>query len=203
MDVTTAILAVRTATEHDSDTQVTDTQLTALLNLEYGVFYRQVALVAPSFYATTDDNQTLASGATDLDPPADFDLLLRVERLYGADWLAVPVFDGLAPHLGELNIREEDATIKVGPAALAAGTYRIIYIPAPDVTLATTEAYWLPPGCEDVLIQRACSRVAERDKDDSSMFIRRGDANWAELKKTLRKRYGQNPVPGLVRVRNW
>jgi len=100
-------------------------------------------------------------------------------------------------------MREEGASIMLGPVQLAPGTYRVVYVADPAAISGDVTAYAVPEGFEDVITERVAARVRERDEDDPSLHLRRADATWTELLRPLRKRYGRHGVPGIRQVRRW
>ncbi len=206
MIVSVARTAIRASTDHDSDTQVTDAQLTAWLDLEYKNLRRVLAQIAPSLYATADSSQVIAAGSTTLALPTNYERLVRLEQQFGSNWFPVLISDELTPHYGELNAREEGAAFQLSPVSLAPGTYRFIYVALPATLVNVTDdstALAVPSGCEDVILERVAARVRERFDEDPSAHLARADRVWREQKSALRRRYGKHAVPGLRPVRRW
>ncbi len=194
---------IRAETDHDSDTQVTDDQLDERINLDYQNLRRKLAQVAPQLYSTQDEEQTLASGESELDMPLDFERLVRLEKQVGEAWLAVEVSDELTPHVGGLTVREEDSVLRLAPVSQAAGTWRIIYIAKPDGLADDDQDVILPDGLEDILVHQAAAFVCRRHNEDPTPYMQQADLVWREQKSALRRRYGEHSQPGLRRVRGW
>ena len=196
---------IRTATAHDVDAQVSDTQLDSWLDQEVAQLRRMLISVAPTLYQRTAPTQTPAVNSW-------FDLAIvspavervwRFERLYGSTYIQVPVSDEASPEADFLNYRE--TTNAGSPILLLApsrealgGTYRLIYHPVPAAS--TVE---VPTGCEDVVIQRVAGRVAMRLFDDPAPFFALADRVWTEQRRALRRRYGAQPQPGLRLTKGW
>ncbi len=204
--------AIRAGTDQDAtdetNAQVTAATLNAWIDAEHKLLRRELARVAPSLYTATDVSQTVSGASLDtLALPADFDTLVRVERQAGTAWYPLDVSDGLSPHTGGLTVREEGASLKVAPAALATGgAFRIVYIQAPATLTAdsgTGGVLLVPGGCEDIIVDRVSARVQSRFQRDPSPYLSRAADTWKHQKTSLRRRYGNMPVPGLRRSRGW
>lgn len=195
--------AARAETDHDSDTQVTDAQLTKRINTDYQNLRRKLIQVAASLYSVEDDAQTLAAGDGDLEMPFDFERLVRLEKQVGDNWFPVEVSDELNPHYGCINVREEDGVLKLAPTSLTAGTWRIVYVPKPDGLVDDDQDVILPEGLEDILIQQAAAFIRRRHDEDPMPHTQQADTVWREQKSALRRRYGRHAQPGLRYVRRW
>lgn len=197
--------AIRAETDHDSDTQVTNAQLTERANIDYQNLRRKLIGVAPQIYAVEDDSQTLVTGDSALDMPADFERLVRLEKQVGSSdmWIPVEVSTELDPHYGCLAVREEDGVLKLAPTSLTAGTWRIVYVPKPDGLVDDDQDIILPDGLEDILIQQGAAFVRRRMDEDPSPHLQQADMVWKEQRSALRRRYGRHAQPGLRLVRRW
>lgn len=208
-----AIVSARGATDHVTDTQVTDTQIARFLNDARLSLLRRLSLVVPSLYTAISSPVTLTTGGlTYLSSPADMDRILRVERRStdGVNWYPVSAsdelnHDGLGDVWswpGDLNWREEGATIQLAPPNCAPGTYRIVYVTVgADISGGT--ALGVPTGCENIIVQEACAQIREALDEDPAPHMARAAALWVEMKRELRRRYGQHVKPGLRRTRGW
>lgn len=203
MNRSQARVAIRASTDHDDDTQVTDAQLDVWLEQEHKAFRRQLAMVAPTLYATTDDEQELESDDELLTKPVNFEQLIRIEKKYGTEWYPVEASDDLSPHIGGLTFREEGDFFKLAPAALVAGTYRIVHSFAPDDLDDDSDTLEVPPGCEDIILERVCARVRERLDSDPTPHLQRAKRLWDEQRPIIRRRHGKHAKPGLRLVRRW
>lgn len=194
-----AITAIRTATAHDGDTQVTDTQLGVWIDLEVTRLRREVNSIAPGLYSDTTATQALTSSDPDFDLPADFERLIRFERLEGTRYVGVDVADELHPDLSCLRgARLEDGVIRVFPAEDAAGTYRLVY--CTTHTLTSDYTLTVPGGCEDIIVERVSARVRVRLNEDPTPHQVEAARIWAEQKTAIRRRYGAHSTGGLVRT---
>lgn len=203
MNLSEARTNIRSETDHDSDTQVTDDQLDEQINQDYFKLRRRISQLVPSLYTETDEEQTLSGTDDTLDMPADFERLVRLERQYGSDWYPVEISDELTPHLGILNAREEADGIKLAPVSLAPGTYRLIYVMEPQGLDGDTDDIDVPGGCEDIIVQWGAAFVRRRHDEDPSAHMTMADQIWREQKKALLRRYGKHAAPGLRQVRRW
>jgi len=196
-------IAIRAETDHDGDTQVTDAQLNERINTDYQNLRRKLLQVAPSLYATEDEEQTLASGESTLAMPLGFERLVRLEKKVNGFWLPVEVSDELTPHYGALNVREEDGVLKLAPAASAAGTWRIVYVPKPDGLVDDEDEAEIPEGLEDILVQLGAAFVRRRLEEDPMPHLMMAKEVWNEQRSALRRRYGRHAVPAMRHVRRW
>ncbi len=194
--------AIRALTYHDSDTQITDAQLNTSIDLKHKQLRRRLSVVAPSLYTATHTQETITGTDDTLTLPTYFDRLVRLERLYGSQWLPVPVSDHLNAHIGSLAMREEGTDIKVDPVGLAPGTYRIVYIVKP-VTISTdadaaTGTLLVPDGMEEIVVlEVAGDLVRPRSNEEGAAHLAAAERIWRQSIPALRQRYGQHPVPGL------
>ncbi len=208
MNQAEARAAIRASTNQDVVGQVTEAQLDVWMDLEHKALRRKLQLIAPTLYTAVDTAQVITSASPALTLPSDFESLVRIERQVGDDWEPVEITDGLNPHISDLNVREEGGTsLKLAPAALAAGTYRIVYVQKPTVLTLTGSGNGstlaVPQGLEDVILELVCARVRVRFDEDPSPHYARAGQVWAEQKPALRRRYGASPEPGLRLVRRW
>lgn len=200
---------IRANTDHEgaSDTQVTTTQLDTWIDLENKLLAREVALIAPTLYTKTDDEQELASGDTDgsLNLPDDFERIVRIEKQVSGDvWYPLSISDGLSPHTGStLTAREEEDCYIISPDAIMAGTYRLVYVRQAVTMSDDSDTLDVPSGCEDVLIERVCARVRGKLDEDPSLHLQNADRTWRVQKQALRRRYGKSPEPGIRPMRRW
>jgi hypothetical protein len=109
---------VRADTGHEFDTQFTQQQLYDWLLAEYPIFRREVAAVAPTYYAKLSATQVLTLAAI-----ADFDLPLDYESSSASSgWTARLVrargCGGRAgARAGALAFREEAGVFRLAPTA--------------------------------------------------------------------------------------
>jgi hypothetical protein len=193
---------VRADTGHEFDTQFTQQQLYDWLLAEYSVFRREVAAIAPTFYAKLSATQVLTLADPDFDLPLDYESLIRFERLTGVSYVPVDVADELAPEMELLAFREEAGVFRLAPTADAAGTYRMCYVPTPVVAADYTIV--VPPGCELVIVERLNARVRRKFNEDPTPHLQAAKLLWhgepggqPGQKTYVRRRYGKHALPGF------
>lgn len=197
-----AVTNVKTSTSHDSDDQVSTAQYVAWFQVEQDRIRRRLAAAVPTYAATTA-SFTLTGSTVTMAQPATFLALVRLEKLSGSRYYAVPVSNGLdTSGSGALEYRELGANIVVEPVEEAPGTYLLTYV-TKGATLAAdmSTALDLPIGFEDVACERVAARVRERCSEDPAPHIRRAEEVWREVFPAFKRRYGAHPVSGLRRVR--
>jgi hypothetical protein len=176
MTIANAILAVRSATAHDSDLQVTDAQITAELDREYRRVRRWLASFVPSLYQA-EASFVVAAGSSAIAKPVDFDRVLTLEREMGQG-VYVPL--ALRPQLHAHSGRQIDCS----------GTYRLTYVQRPVDGYTT---YDVPDGAEDIMIQIVAAWVRQRHDEDPSFHMQRAEQLKNELRPVLKMRYGAHP----------
>jgi hypothetical protein len=200
------IASARAATDHDSDTQVTDTQLTAWLNEFWPLLWRKVGNQAPTLiakvtaaFAVTGTSQDVTASPLSL---TDFDRVYRVERQYGSVYLPLEAADPLNPeNTYDVSFLERLTTLEFYPTAMAPGTYRLTYLPKAATLANTSTALPLPAGYETALTERLASRIRVRFEEDPTPHLSAWSLAEAAYLKDLRRRYGTHVVPGLRRIR--
>ena len=176
MTPASAVTAVRSATAHDSDTQVTDAQITAELDREYRRVRRWLSSFAPSLYQA-EASFVVAAGASTIAKPVDFDRVLTLEREMGQG-VYVPL--AMRPQLHAHSGRQIDC----------AGTYRLTYVQRP---VDGYTAFDIPDGAEDILIQLVAAWARVRHDEDPSYHMQRAEQLKSELRPVLKMRYGAHP----------
>jgi hypothetical protein len=199
---------IRANTDHEgvADTQVTTTQLDTWIDIEHKLLCREIALIAPALFTTTDAEQTFDAADEDdvLTIPDDFERLVRVEKQAGTVWYPVPVSDELSPHAGSsLTVREEEDEFILSPLSVITGTYRIVYVRAPATLDSDADSLEVPGGCEDIICERVSARVRTKLDEDPSIHLANADRVWRSQKQALRRRYGKSPQPGIRLQRRW
>lgn len=199
--VASILTDVRTHTAHDSDTQVTDTQLTAQVDTEYKNLRRQLATIAPELFVTTT-TPTVAAGASTIAKPSDYERLWLLERQTGSG-LYYPV-ECVAPLNARassvLNVTENVSTLDLYPTSLAPGSYRLSYLAG--VTAGYTTVAGIPDGYEHVIVMRVCAMVARRHEEDPTHFLREADSLMKDIKRDLCRRYGAHGR-SILNVTRW
>jgi hypothetical protein len=187
-----AITAVRSATAHDVDQQVTDTQLAAELDREYRRVRRRIAMFAPSMYQVVLDNIAVPMTAIPPIPsnaiakPDNFERVLTLERQLG-NQIYAPL-----SMMSQLNAQG-------GRLQNVSGVYRLTYIRRPiDQDLSTPAAlaaatFDIPEGAEDIITQTVCGWVRQRHNEDPTWHMERAQMLFDELRSNFVMRYGMHP----------
>lgn len=199
---------IRANTDHEgvADTQVTDAQLNAWLDIEHKLLCREVALIAPTLFTAQDEEQELDTGDDEgiLTIPDDFERLVRVEKQQGPIWYPIIISDELTPHTGSvLTVREEEGEFRLSPVTMVPGVYRIVYVRTPITLDGDSDEFDLPGGCEDIVCERVCARVRVKLDEDPTIHASNADRVWRAQKQALRRRYGKGAVPGIRLTRRW
>lgn len=195
---------VRAVTAHDTDTQITDSQLDAWLTDETARVRRDLIAVAPQLYQKLSDTFPLTiTPYLDLSAITDFERVWRVDVLDGSTWRDVPVSDEASPELGDLTYRETTAggipALLFSPSTAALGnSFRVAYHAAPAASSVE-----VPSGMEDAVLMRVAAKVAMRCFDDPRAFNEEADRVWATQRRAVRRRYGAQPQPGLRLTKGW
>lgn len=200
---------VRTTIGHDTDTQVTDTQINTWIDQVYPEFRREILGVAPSLYTAVAATQVLTTTDADFDLPADFERVNRFEVLVGNDYLGVPVADSHSADFSTLSYREEAGVLRVAPSTSAAGTYKLTYNKAPSLT--GDYLVEVPTGLELVIAERVAGHIRPRFNEGAEQHQAAADRIWHGVpgipgsgqKTYIRRRYGGHTQSGLARTRGW
>ena len=176
-----AITAVRSATAHDADQQVTDTQLTAELDREYRRVRRWLSSFLPELYQKQSANIRL-SGTVDgtaniITKPDDFERLVRLEQQFSQGFWQ-PMNPRPLLHASEGVPRD------------ITGTYRLTYVARP---VDGYTAFDVPEGCEDVIIAAVAAWVRQRHDEDVTYWMNRAAQLKDEVRAALSMRYGAHP----------
>ena len=184
--VANAIVAVRTATAHDSDTQTTDAQITDQLDQDYRDLRRFISQFAPTMYQDVE-TFTIAAGALTItqrshDKPVNYERIIRMEYdLGGGCW--EPLATRSVLHASQ------------GVAVDVAGDYRMTYVTQP---IDGYTAFDIPPGASRILVQLAAAFVRQRHDEDPSYHEQKAAQLKADLRRDLVMRQGAHPVCALV-----
>lgn len=191
MTVANAIIAVRSATAHDNDTQTTDTQITAELDREYRRVRRWLSTFAPTLYQKTQD-YTIAAGSTTpetskVQKPSDFERIVRFEQQFSQGyWQPLAVRPVL--------VASEGVRRDVG------GTYKLTYIAKP---VDGYTAFDVPEGVEDVIVTWVSAWVRDRHDEDPSFKLAQYEKLKRDAQVSLTMRYGAHPVSALQNQSAW
>ncbi|HET7380739.1 MAG TPA: hypothetical protein VFJ24_11910 [Gaiellales bacterium] len=204
------IADIRTVTEHDSDTQVADSQLVALLKSEYFLLRRRLAEIVPDLYTVYSETWTLTNGGTNaqdlsLTPvfAADILKILMVERQGSSSttWYPLQLTTRFtqdvpisAESLGGQDVlppavtwRQLGATtVEIFPASSPVGTYRALYTSDGGITLWNTATQIeVPPGADAFLRERTAAMVRGRFQEDPAPHLASAADLWAQLEAYL------------------
>lgn len=191
MTVANAIIAVRSATAHDSDTQTTDAQITAELHEEYVRFRRWLSTFVPSIYEKTADF-TIAAGSTTpalsrITKPDDFERVIRLEQQFTQGyWQPLAVRPAIAASEG---VRRD-----------VAGTYKLTYVAKPADRYTSFD---VPDGCASILVAWASAWVRDRHDEDPTFNMQKYERLKREAQVSLVMRYGAHPVSALQNQSGW
>lgn len=156
-------------------------------------FRRLVNEVAPEVYRAVTADLVIASGAQTLTTPADYERLVRLEASISGRWVNVEPASDTDAESGPLGFEEVGATFLIWPSTRAAGTYRIVYN-----KLATDGTLEVPPGLEDVVVEKVCARVKERlAPEEAQLHLSIADRLWAEQAPLLKRAFGRNNQQGF------
>lgn len=196
--------AVKYETSHKDDDQLPDAFLDLIVPPLYIAFRRLIVQTANKLYSAYSTPAVLTSAATSIALPADFEQVIRVEKLEGTQYMPVDKADDLNPEDSDPRAwDEQEGLIRVYPASAAAGTYRMLYNKKPDVT--GTYTVEVPEGCEVVLMHEICKAVRPRFNEDVKQHVDAIRDLWTGgpkgagqgLMTQIRRRYGNHPVPGF------
>ena len=175
MTVANAILAVRYATAHDSDTQTTDAQITAELDREYRRTRRWLSSFLPELYSTSTTSTLTSSqsGAT-IAKPTNYDRVVRMEYEFPTgNWVPLAMRPML--HASSWWLRD------------VSGTYRLTYVYRPVDGYTSLD---VPDGCEDLILEPVKAWIRQRHDEDPSFHIARRQQLEKEIRASLGMRYG-------------
>lgn len=197
--------AIRYTTSHESDLQVPDAYLDAIVPPLYIAFRRRIVQTANKLYSTySTPSAVLTAAAPTIALPADYEQLIRVEMLdTGGQYLPVDAVNALNPEDSTpRGWAEQEGLIRIFPAANAGGTYRLFYNKKPAVT--GDYLIEVPEGCELVLMDTVCAVVRKRFNEDWQQHDTAARLAWNDpqhpgtgLQTTIRRAYGNHPVPGF------
>lgn len=184
--VASAVTAVRSATAHDNDRQVTDDQIKDELDQEYRALRRYLSQFVPELYQGvapfTLTSPAIVQPANCLAKPVDFERLTRLEVMFSQGcWEPVAVRPMIA--------RSQGIAVDV------AGQYRLTYVQRP---VDGYDEYDLPEGANRILVHKVAAWVRQRFEEDPSYHEQKAEQLKAELRRDLViGRYGAHPVSGL------
>ena len=200
LSVANALVAIRTSTNHDADTQVTDTQLTAKLDQEYKRLHRVLGQLVPSLFEVVS-LPTITSTATPyFAKPSNTERIRKVERL-GSGGRYYPLAYGQPLGYRDPSVLtwyEQAGNILITPDTSAIGSYRLTLITG--VVSGYTSLDLIPEGCETIIIERCAAFLRQRHREAFQHHLDLAEAIWKEQKPAMMKRSGAHPVPGLVIV---
>jgi hypothetical protein len=187
----TELLAdIRAATDHDTDTAVTDAQLTSWINQEYFAVRRVLGDVAPTLY-TAATTFSIVAGNTYTIVAADFSKVRRLERSNGSSYDPMRVASAVDPEGScDYTFLERSTVLEIYPSNAAVTSYRLNYITKPAKLTAGADVCDVPEGVERVIVEKVAARVRIRLEEDPSPHLQAASAALQEAKSYLQKRYG-------------
>ena len=197
---------VRSATLHDDDTQFTDTQLIDdVLADEYRRLRRWLCTYVPSLCeAVVSGIAVTSTGVILKSALANFERIVRVERLNGSAYFPIEVSSGLAASYPyRLSVREQPTQLLISPDSLAEGTYQIVYLTGAPASIVAGTTVDMPDELCNVMVERGCmwARQRHNEHDKVAYHEKRAEALMADAHSNLRDRYGDHGKPGLKRER--
>lgn len=176
MTLANAITAVRSATGHDVDNQVTNAQIQAWIDRAYTRTRRWLSTFMPEFFSASYLPPALvgALGGATIAKPDDYERLIRIDRQFPNNiWYPLAM-------RGVLN---QQSGIQMD----VSGQYRITYCKRPIDGYTTLD---VPEGCEDIIIEFVCAQVRNRHDEDSAWHMGLVAQLRKEAMADLRMRYG-------------
>lgn len=207
---TAAVAIIRAETSHDADTQVTDAQILAWLDLECINVRVDLIDEVPELYVTVGSPTAISGTTQTISKPADFVKLVVLEKLVDGRYVALDLADELYPEstLPQFSyyvanqrtcFREQGDNFIVSPVETAPGTYRLTY---GHMFAAGYTSLPVPFGFEQVVIERATEHVRGRHEEDRSAHERKAEARWKRSVSSLVSRTGRHER-GPTRRRGW
>jgi hypothetical protein len=193
--------SVRAATDHDTDTQVTQAQAYAWINEEYFALRRRLADAVPDLYTKVSADFTLGAGITSQDVTAaplslsDF-AKPRIVEIKNSPFYSPLETAGFmtADWGGSLSWRLRGTTIDLYPQDFVPGkTFRVKYITKPAKLVNPNDPVDVPDGAERVLVESVAARIRVRLDDDPSFHLQMRDKYWAEIRDSLVRQYVSTP----------
>lgn len=178
--VSAAVTAVRSATAHDNDEQVSDSMIEEELDQEYRNLRRFISQFAPSIYQTTA-LFTLVSPTATITKPDDFERLVRMEFQFSQGcWEPL----AMRPTLAQSQ----------GIVVDVSGSYQLTYVTRPED--GYTE-YDLPEGANRILVHTVSAWVRQRHEEDPTWHEAKAERMKQELRRDLVMRTGAHPQSAL------
>ena len=202
------IALARPLTDHDSDTQVTDAQLVALVSPRYLALRRKLGRAVPSLYRSTV-TWTAAAATQDVTAAplslTDYDRVYRMRFQTGtspAGYWPMGVANPLNPEAisggYDFAFLERGTILELYPSAQAIGTgFELSYITKGVKLTAPGDTIVLPDGADYILAQLLAADIRVRFEEDPTPHLNIATAEWQELRWQLIQRYGVHPE-GLV-----
>jgi hypothetical protein len=202
------IALARPLTDHDSDAQVTDPQLVALLSPRYLALRRKLGRAVPSLYRST---VTWTAAAVTQDVTAAPLSLTDYDRVHRLRWQTGTGVAGYAP-LGVANplnpeamsggydfaFLERGTILEFYPSAQVVGTgFELSYITKGAALTAVGSTVVLPDGADYILAQLLAADIRIRFDESPKSHLDIANDEWKELRWALQQRYGVHSE-GLV-----
>lgn len=200
------IAYARVATDHDTDTQVTDAQLLVLLAPLWQKLRRKLGQRISTLF-TRVTTFTISSGSTQDVTAAplsltDFERVRRLRKQVSnttpASYIPIGVSDFIDPEMVPWNqdivFLERGTTLEFFPAALIPGsTFELAYITLAAAITATSSPIDAPAGIEEILGELLAAKIRVRFEEDPGSHLAAADTALTEYLWDLGKRYGVHP----------
>jgi hypothetical protein len=201
------IAYARAASDHDSDTQITDAGCVTLLDPLWQRMRRKLAQRVPTLYTKVAATFTVASGNTQdvTGSPlslTDFDRVRRIRRLISStaptSYVPIGVADAIDPERippeEDVVFLERGTVLEFYPAAIIPTmTFELAYLTAAPALTTTSSVLDAPAGIEGVLGEELAAKIRTRFEDDPSAHLQAAAAALDEYLWDLTRRYGVHP----------
>jgi hypothetical protein len=183
----------RTFLDRDgTDGGVANASLLPILSAQYFDLRRRIADVAPDLY-TARATFTIAAAASSWTITAtDLDRILKLERLYGSQYIPLPLAPILTAEV-TFGFRLRGTVIDVFPTSDAPGDYRLTYLTKPTAEITgTNDSLTLPESAQLVLALEIAGMVRSRF-DEGAAESQTAAAAWSRLREALVNQYAATP----------
>lgn len=173
---------------------VTDAEITSMINASYAELYDLIIQSSEDYFTTSTTLTVTSSDAGVASLPASFYKLRGLDYLIGGNYVTVYSYDWGERNLQNLTAMPEftvryrvmGSTLRLEPGDLAAGTYRLWYIPAYTALSAAgdvlntqiTRQNW-----EEYLVVDVAAKILDKEESNSSHLV--------QAKEILRNRIQQ------------
>jgi hypothetical protein len=207
------IAYARAATDHDSDTQVTDAGLIVLLGPVWQRIRRRLVQRVPTLYTKVAATFTVSSGNTQDVTGAplsltDYDRVRRIRRLVNSttptNYVPIGVADAIDPERVPVDqdvvFLERGTVLEFYPASIIPTmTFELSYLTkAATLTgggspVGASDAIDAPEGIQEILGEELAAKIRPRFEEDPTPHLRAAEAALGEYLWDLQRRYGVHP----------